>query len=128
MLIIRRATTAALILAAALMFRAEGSADPATTDAPAPTANAEAPAAEGQATLNLSASLTEGGSPLNGGLRWRIFRAQADADGSHEMIRASNMAQPTLVLPPGDYVVHVALGLASAAKRLVLGSEVRSEI
>ena len=120
MRIIWRAAWAALILAAAILFRAEGRADPAPTDAPATTA-------EGQATLNLSASLAEGGAPLSGGLRWRIFRAQADADGSHEMIRESNIAQPTLVIPPGDYVVHVALGLASAAKRLTIGQEVRSD-
>lgn len=127
MRIIWRAATAALILAAAILFSGGGSADPATTDAPATPTDGQATPANAQATLNLSASLTEGGAPLNGGLRWRLFRAQADADGSHEMIRESNMAQPTLVVPPGDYVVHVAFGLASATKRLTLGPEVRSD-
>ena len=127
MRIIWRAATAALILAALILFRAEGWADPPAPDGQATTAEEQATTLpEGQATLNLSASLTESGAPLNAGLRWRIFRAQTDADGSHEMMRASNMAQPTLVIPPGDYVVHVALGLTSAAKRLTLGSEVRS--
>ena len=37
--------------------------------------------ADGQATLSLSAALTGGGAPLTGGLRWRIFAAQPDADG-----------------------------------------------
>jgi hypothetical protein len=32
-----------------------------------------------------------------------------------------------LTVPPGDYVVHVALGLASATKRVTLGPEIRSE-
>jgi hypothetical protein len=82
--------------------------------------------ASAQATLNLSAVLS-GGSPLTGGLRWRIFAAQADPDGSHPLIVESSLAQPTLTVPPGDYVVHVAFGLASAAKRLTLGAEVRSE-
>ena len=81
----------------------------------------------GQATLNLSAVLNGVGAPLTGGLRWRVFAAQVDADGTHPLIVESSLAQPTLTLPAGDYVVHVAFGLASAAKRVALGSEVRSE-
>jgi hypothetical protein len=92
-------------------------------------AGAQAPTGEtGQATLNLSAVLNGGGAaPLTGGLRWRVFGAQADPDGSHPLIVESGLAQPTLTIPPGDYVVHVAFGLASAAKRVTLGAEVRSE-
>ena len=54
-------------------------------------------------------------------------RRAADPDGSHPLIVESGLAQPTLTIPPGDYVVHVAFGLASAAKRVTLGAEVRSE-
>ncbi len=90
--------------------------------------SAEAPpSGSGQATLNLSAALRGGAAPLAGGLRWRVFGAQADPDGSHPLIVESTLAQPTLTIPPGDYVVHVAFGLASAAKRVTLGTEVRSE-
>ncbi len=39
----------------------------------------------------------------------------------------SALAEPTLTLPPGDYVVHVAFGLASATKRVTLGPDVQSE-
>ena len=91
-------------------------------------ADAETPTSESaQATLNLSAALNGGGAPLTGGMRWRVFGSQADPDGSHPLIVESGQAQPTLTIPPGDYVVHVAFGLASAAKRLTLGAEVRSE-
>jgi hypothetical protein len=91
-------------------------------------ASAQAPTGESaQATLDLSAVLSGGGAPLTGGLRWRVFGAQADPDGSHPLIVESGLAQPTLTIPPGDYVVHVAFGLASAAKRVKLGAEVRSE-
>ena len=87
-------------------------------------AGAQTPASESaQATLNLSAVLNGGGAPLTGGLRWRVFGAQADPDGSHPLIVESGLAQPTLTIPPGDYVVHVAFGLASAAKRVTLGAE-----
>ena len=91
-----------------------------------PAASADPATPDGQATLSLSAALSGGTGPLTGGLRWRVFRAQADADGAHPLIVESSLAEPTLTLPPGDYVVHVALGLASATKRLTLGPEVRT--
>ena len=91
-------------------------------------ANADPATADGQATLSLTAALNGGvGGPLTGGLRWRVFRAEPDAAGAHPMVFESNLAQPTVPLPPGDYVVHVAFGLASATRRLTLGPEVRSE-
>jgi hypothetical protein len=86
------------------------------------------PAADGQASLTLSATLNGGSAqPLTGGLRWRLFGAQPDAAGAHALIVESSLAQPTLTLAPGDYVVHVAFGLASAARKLTLGPGVRFE-
>jgi hypothetical protein len=91
-------------------------------------ANAETPTSESaQATLSLSAALNGGSAPLAGGLRWRVFGAQSDPDGSHPLIVESSLAQPTLTIPAGEYVVHVAFGLASTAKRLTLTAGVRSE-
>ena len=81
----------------------------------------------GLGTLRLSARLAGSTTPLTGGLHWRLFSARAEPDGSRPLIVESNDAQPTLNAPPGDYVVHVSLGLASSAKRLALGAEVRSE-
>jgi hypothetical protein len=90
--------------------------------------NADSAAPDAQATLSLAAALNGGsGAPLTGGLRWRIFGAQPDAVGAHPLIVESSLAQPTLTLAPGDYVVHVAFGLASATRRLTLGPEVRTE-
>jgi len=101
---------------------------PASDSPQAPSGPAQAPASESaQATLSLSAVLIGSGAPLTGGLRWRVFAAQADPDGTHPLIVESSLAQPTLTIPPGDYVVHVAFGLASAAKRMTLAAEVRSE-
>ena len=99
----------------------------ATAQAPA-SGPAQAPASESaQATLSLSAVLNGGGAPLTGGLRWRVFAAQPDPDGSRPLIVESSLPQPTLTIPAGDYVVHVAFGLASTAKRVTLAAEVRSE-
>jgi hypothetical protein len=89
---------------------------------------AQAPTLEtGQGTLKLSAALSGSAAPLTGGLRWRLFAARPDLDGAHALIVESSEPQPTLTAPAGDYVVHVALGLASAAKRISLGQEVRAE-
>ena len=93
----------------------------------ATAASADPAATEGQATLNLSAVLNGASNPVTGGLRWRIFDAHTDADGSHSLIVESSLAQPTLTIPPGDYVVHVAFGLASATKRVTLGPAVQTE-
>ena len=102
---------------------------PASEPAQAPASRpAQAPASESaQATLSLSAVLNGGGAPLTGGLRWRVFAAQPDPDGSRPLIVESSLPQPTLTIPAGDYVVHVAFGLASTAKRVTLAAEVRSE-
>jgi hypothetical protein len=114
-----------------------GQSAPALPGAPAPAGqstlappaeSAPAPASQpAQATLSLSAVLNGGSAPLAGGLRWRVFAAQADPDSSHPLIVESSLAQPTLTIPAGEYVVHVAFGLASTAKRVTLGAEVRSE-
>lgn len=90
-------------------------------------ARADPSPADGQATLALSAVLTGESAPLAGGVRWRVYSAKAEEDGSHSLIVESNLAEPTLTLSPGEYVVHAAFGLASASKRLRLGPEVRSE-
>ena len=56
-----------------------------------------------------------------------MFAAEADPDGSHPLDRRIQSRPADADHPAGDYVVHVAFGLASAAKRVTLGAEVRSE-
>jgi hypothetical protein len=91
------------------------------------TGQAQAPGLDaGQGTLQLSAALGGSAAALTGGLRWRVFAARPDLDGAHALVVESNEAQPTLTVPAGDYVVHVALGLASAAQRVSVGQEVKS--
>ena len=72
------------------------------------SANAEGPVESSVAMLHLTAALGSG-PPLAGGLRWRIFSARAEADGTHSLVAESNLAQPTVALPPGDYVLQVVV-------------------
>jgi hypothetical protein len=81
----------------------------------------------GKAALHLSATLGETGAPLLAGLHWRLFNERADADGSRALIAESEAAQPTLSVAPGEYVVHLAFGLASATKRVSVSDYEASE-
>jgi hypothetical protein len=81
----------------------------------------------GKAALHLSATLGETGAPLLAGLHWRLFNERADADGSRALIAESEAAQPTLSVAPGEYVVHLAFGLASATKRISVSDYEASE-
>ena len=79
------------------------------------------------ATLRLAASLGAAGAPLEAGLHWRVFAAHAEPDGSRPLAFETSLPQPTITLPTGEYVVHVAFGLASATKSVSLDAAGRSE-
>ena len=101
-----------IVLSAALLAggvaRAEG---------PAPI-----PVEAGGPVLNLSAVLGGGTQPVRFNLHWRVYGEAANADGSHELVAESRLAAPALKIKEGQYIVHVAYGLAAATKRVVVGS------
>ena len=61
------------------------------------------------------------------GLKWRVYREQAEPDGSHPLVAESSEASPLLILPDGSYIVHVAFGLAGATRRVDLHGQSASE-
>ena len=62
---------------------------------------------------------------ITNGLVWRVFPAKPDVTGTFRAIKEDKTASPVMALPPGDYVVHVSFGLASAAKPLRLKEATR---
>jgi hypothetical protein len=66
--------------------------------------------------------------PINSSLVWRIYPMRPDQTGAFRPIKEERSATPTFALPAGDYVVHVAFGLASMAKTVRLRSEVVREV
>ena len=62
---------------------------------------------------------------ITNGLVWRIFPARPDVTGTFRAIKEDKAASPVMTLPPGDYVVHVSFGLASAAKAVHLKEATR---
>lgn len=62
---------------------------------------------------------------ITNGLVWRVFPARPDGTGTFRAIKEDKTASPVMALPPGDYVVHVSFGLASATKALHLKEATR---
>ncbi|MGJ4945450.1 hypothetical protein ACQR1W_33145 [Bradyrhizobium sp. HKCCYLS1011] len=92
-------------------------APPQTPSAPTPT----------QAVLALSARYGKDLPNVNGGLVWRVFADRPDETGTFKMLREDRTATPNIVLPPGNYVVHVSLGLVSAVRTVSLKTDTDRE-
>ena len=80
-----------------------------------------------QAVLSLTARYGKDLPVINGGLVWRVFADKPDDTGTFKLVREERGATPNIVLPPGNYVVHVALGLVSAVRAVNLKSETDRE-
>ena len=65
--------------------------------------------------------------PVREGLQWRIFEEVPGTDGNHKLVAESTEATPNLLLPNGNFVVHAALGLAGATKRIAINGTLLSE-
>ncbi len=82
----------------------------------------------GQVALAVSARYGRDAPAISGGLIWRVYAGKADATGVFRLIKEDKAPSPTFVLPPGNYVVHASLGLASAAKSVQLRAETVREV
>jgi len=93
-----------------------------------PVAQAVPMVPAGHVALALSARYGRDAPQIGGGLIWRVYAAKADATGVFRLIKEDRGASPTFVLPPGNYVVHASLGLASAAKAVQLRADTVREV
>ncbi|MCR6673619.1 hypothetical protein [Devosia ginsengisoli] len=92
---------------------------------PLPAPAAATPATEAIAALTsapqpvaLNVRITQDGAPIPDGVVWRIFDTQPDANGELALVAKSDVGSPTVELPPGEYVVHVAYGRAQTSEPL----------
>jgi hypothetical protein len=92
-----------------------------------PVAPPPGAAPPGQAVLSLTARYGKDLPVIANGLVWRVFSDRPDESGLFKLIREDRGATPNIVLPPGNYVVHVALGLVSAVRAVTLKSETDRE-
>jgi hypothetical protein len=105
-----------------------GTLAPTLPPATQPLAQAIPAAPSGSVALAVSARYGRDSPPITGGLIWRVYAAKADSTGVFHLIKEDKAAAPTFVLPPGNYVVHASLGLASAAKPVQLRNEAVREV
>jgi hypothetical protein len=97
-------------LLAAFPAAAQNSSVPSLSQSPPPIAT-------GQVMLNASAAFAESNLPIRSGLVWRILEDRGDATQPAIIGRASSPT-PNFTLAPGNYILHVAYGFASASKRI----------
>ena len=100
---------------------------PTLTQPPAAAAPPLAATPPSQAVLSLSARYGKDLPPITNGLVWRVFPDRPDEAGTFKLIREDHGATPNIVLPPGNYVVHVAIGLVSAVRAVTLKAETDRE-
>jgi hypothetical protein len=122
---IRRCTMAAVSLLVVLA-PTQGVAQATFSGQPLAQAVPLVPA--GRVALAVSARYGRDAPLINSGLIWRVFAASPDSTGVFRLIKEDHAAAPTFVLPPGNYVVHASLGLASAAKAVQLRGETVREV
>ncbi len=77
----------------------------------------------GETALTLSARFGAAAPAISGDLHWRIYADRPDQTGAFRLIKEDRSPRPTLALPAGGYIVHVAFGLASAVKPVQLRGE-----
>src|SRR5579883_1778928 len=83
--------------------------------------------APNQGVLALTARFGKDLPVVTSGLVWRIFSDRPDETGNIKLVREDRGATPNIALPPGNYVVHVALGLVSAVRPVTLKAETDRE-
>ncbi|MBI3700128.1 MAG: hypothetical protein HY242_06720 [Afipia sp.] len=98
---------------------------PATlTQPPVTTATPPQPAATtSQGVLALSARYGKDMPVINSGITWRVYTDRPDASGAFQLVREEKTATPNIVLAPGGYVVHAAMGLVSAVRPVTVRSD-----
>jgi len=84
--------------------------------------------ASGRVALALAARFAADGAYIPRSLHWRVFAEKAAMAEPPALVAEGTDAAPLFALPPGDYVVSVAYGLATATLRVTLRNEARREI
>lgn len=74
-----------------------------------------------QVIVNAGAVFADSNEPIRSGLVWRVFEDRGETSAPAIVARSSSPT-PSFALAPGNYIVHVAYGFASASKRISVQS------
>jgi hypothetical protein len=124
----RRILAALLAVVALAATQASAQQQSLFPNPPPPPPQAPANIKAGEGVVGLQARYSREGAVINGGLHWRIYADKPDQNGVFRLLKEETNPQPTLVLPAGSYIVHVAFGLASAAKPVQIGRDPVREV
>jgi len=75
---------------------------------------------KGSESLGLVARLASNSPPLETNIKWEIYNFLKSSDGNRSQILTSEVAQPTLPLSPGKYIVRAVFGVSSTAKVITI--------
>ncbi len=132
---IARRTLLALLAATALCLLCRpvlaqspgmGNSGPPPLRLPLTPGTAPAETAHGVVRLTALFAATDP-QPVHDGVQWRVFEEVQGPDGNHKLVAQSSEAAPNLPLPDGNFIVHAALGLAGATKRVTIKGSIVSE-
>jgi hypothetical protein len=90
------------------------------------TSHGPAAAAPQPVTLSVSARFGRDQPAINGGLHWRVYKA--DQNGAPRLVKEERGPAPSFALAPGAYVVNVGFGLSNATKAVQLRGEPVREV
>jgi hypothetical protein len=93
---------------------------------PAVQAHAMPVVPPGQGALALSARFGRDLPIINSGLHWRVYRTEAN--GIPRLVKEEKGPTPTVVLPPGPYIVSASFGLASVTKTVQVRTETAKDV
>jgi hypothetical protein len=82
----------------------------------------------GKVALELGARFAKDAPPITSGLTWRVYAAKPEKNGSFHLVKEDTSASPTMLLPPGPYIIHVGFGLANAVRPITLRSQTLREV
>ncbi|WP_245303481.1 hypothetical protein [Pseudorhodoplanes sinuspersici] len=77
----------------------------------------------GQVALYLTARFGKDLPQIPSGIVWRVYPERPDHTGAMRLIREDKTAAPTMLLPPGSYIIHASIGNAQALKKVQLRAE-----
>jgi hypothetical protein len=127
-LLARSAASALCLVAWPVAAQSPKAGNPADPSLRLPVSPEIAPVETAHGMVRLSALFAAtDAQPVREGLQWRIFEEVPGTDGNHKLVAQSTDATPNLSLPNGNFVVHAALGLAGATKRIAVNGTLLNE-
>lgn len=78
--------------------------------------------------VKLTATLTQGGQPVQEAMEWSVLQAEADPEGNRKKVGWQYAASPIFTLPAGQYVVSVTGQGKTASRDLLVEADTSTDL